>query len=384
MAEVIKAIVRVRRGTFAKWQEANPVLKEGQMGLVSDGQDKGKFKVGDGITAWNNLPYTIGADGKAGTLESIETVTLDAGRSANVTNRGTGNAAELVFEIPQGERGYPGQIVPDITELSYIDELNPDDLLYVYEQQTGLLKKISYENLVNCPIGSGYTQGPNDPTPPEKGLPGHWEPWNHRAEIYEMATTYPDEPLENYTPGENYAINAYVIYQVPNSSHRRIIRANKAITGAPEDLNPIDWIFPGEANYGHTITRAFRRNVQSSLTADDLTIGATVSGGEHNNKRILGVITRAGTFPSWAGGYRPTFESGGVARDAIRNFPATSAGTYYYTPDGPFAVEVYSGLNLGSSGWYLGSLSFDPSRVVPTGSQNTPETLPEIYWRRVS
>lgn len=44
-----------RHDTIANWQSVNPVLAEGEMGIEIDGA-KG-YKIGDGKTAWNSLPY---------------------------------------------------------------------------------------------------------------------------------------------------------------------------------------------------------------------------------------------------------------------------------------------------------------------------------------
>lgn len=44
-----------RHDTIARWQEVNPVLAEGEIGIETDGA-KG-YKIGDGKTAWNSLPY---------------------------------------------------------------------------------------------------------------------------------------------------------------------------------------------------------------------------------------------------------------------------------------------------------------------------------------
>lgn len=44
-----------RNDTAARWQSINPVLAQGELGIVSDGA-KG-YKIGDGVTAWNSLEY---------------------------------------------------------------------------------------------------------------------------------------------------------------------------------------------------------------------------------------------------------------------------------------------------------------------------------------
>jgi hypothetical protein len=60
MATKIPAIIRVRRGTADEWNNANPVLQEGEIGYITSGDNAGKLKVGDGVNTWNNLPLTIG------------------------------------------------------------------------------------------------------------------------------------------------------------------------------------------------------------------------------------------------------------------------------------------------------------------------------------
>lgn len=46
--------IRLRRGTAAAWTAANPVLASGEPGVETD---TGRQKVGDGVTAWNDLDY---------------------------------------------------------------------------------------------------------------------------------------------------------------------------------------------------------------------------------------------------------------------------------------------------------------------------------------
>ena len=46
--------IQLRRDTAANWQAENPVLAQGEAGLETD---TAKLKFGDGVTAWNSLPY---------------------------------------------------------------------------------------------------------------------------------------------------------------------------------------------------------------------------------------------------------------------------------------------------------------------------------------
>ena len=51
--------------TKAEWEAASPVLLKGEKGFVSD--DPNLFKIGDGVTAWNNLPWR----GYTGTIAQV-------------------------------------------------------------------------------------------------------------------------------------------------------------------------------------------------------------------------------------------------------------------------------------------------------------------------
>jgi len=48
--------IQIRRDTAANWTSANPTLAEGELGLETDTR---KLKIGDGITAWNDLEYYV-------------------------------------------------------------------------------------------------------------------------------------------------------------------------------------------------------------------------------------------------------------------------------------------------------------------------------------
>jgi hypothetical protein len=54
--------IKLRRGTQAQWTATNPVLAEGEFGAETDTR---KFKIGNGVTAWNSLQYWGGSGGGA-------------------------------------------------------------------------------------------------------------------------------------------------------------------------------------------------------------------------------------------------------------------------------------------------------------------------------
>lgn len=52
------AIIQLKRGTSEALARVNPVLAAGEPSFVID---ENRMKIGDGVTAWNDLPY-IGED----------------------------------------------------------------------------------------------------------------------------------------------------------------------------------------------------------------------------------------------------------------------------------------------------------------------------------
>lgn len=51
--------IQLRRGTYAEWLSANPIIASGEMVLETD---TGKFKIGNGVDRWAVLAYTGFAD----------------------------------------------------------------------------------------------------------------------------------------------------------------------------------------------------------------------------------------------------------------------------------------------------------------------------------
>jgi hypothetical protein len=101
------AIVRIqlRRDTAANWTAANPTLAAGELGLETDTD---QFKIGNGTTAWNSLPYggiqgpqgetgltgdtgatgSQGPQGEPGTFSSTQTVETGSTRALTSADAG--------------------------------------------------------------------------------------------------------------------------------------------------------------------------------------------------------------------------------------------------------------------------------------------------------
>lgn len=63
--------IQLRRGNASEWTSANPILAIGEFALELDTH---KYKIGNGVDAWNDLPYS-----------SID-VELSGGTNINITN----------------------------------------------------------------------------------------------------------------------------------------------------------------------------------------------------------------------------------------------------------------------------------------------------------
>jgi len=46
--------IKLRRDTLANWEAVNPILDEGEPGVITDSN---ALVIGDGVTAFNDLPY---------------------------------------------------------------------------------------------------------------------------------------------------------------------------------------------------------------------------------------------------------------------------------------------------------------------------------------
>jgi len=62
--------IQVRRDLAANFTAANPILAQGEIGFETDAN---QFKIGDGVTAWNALAYTLAAGGETNTGSNVGT-----------------------------------------------------------------------------------------------------------------------------------------------------------------------------------------------------------------------------------------------------------------------------------------------------------------------
>lgn len=115
--------VQLRRGFAVEWEEGNPVLAPGEIGVE---QDTGKFKLGNGIDTWSELSYAQATaydlavsngfegteqdwlDSIAANLSIASVQTVEYSEPAQVILGGTHPNRTLTFLIPKGQPGPTG------------------------------------------------------------------------------------------------------------------------------------------------------------------------------------------------------------------------------------------------------------------------------------
>lgn len=104
--------IQPRRDTAARWAAANPVLLEGEWGIVTDSPSQ--YKIGDGVTPWNSLPLrgydgnllqTTGNETKSVMSQDATTKALAAQKNYTDTK-----AKEVADNLSASEQRIEGEI----------------------------------------------------------------------------------------------------------------------------------------------------------------------------------------------------------------------------------------------------------------------------------
>lgn len=128
MVATVEYRFRVRRRTAASWVTINEVLLESEIGRESD---TGRWKYGDGVTAWNSLPYAVdltgallasqldidatmaaNSDGKVPSQKAVKTaLALRISTSALDTDTSLSANSDLKVATQKATKAYVDQIV---------------------------------------------------------------------------------------------------------------------------------------------------------------------------------------------------------------------------------------------------------------------------------
>ena len=86
----VQTQIQIRRGTAAQWTSANPILASGEFGYETD---TGKFKIGDGTTAWNSIAVLNGVTASSTDTFTNKTINGSNNTLSNIANASLTNSA---------------------------------------------------------------------------------------------------------------------------------------------------------------------------------------------------------------------------------------------------------------------------------------------------
>lgn len=88
-------IIQIRRDTTTNWFSKNPILAQGEFGI---NLTTGKFKIGDGVTAWNSLAYSTGALPSGGTTGQVLAKSSNNDYEVQWTTNASGDMLKSVYD----------------------------------------------------------------------------------------------------------------------------------------------------------------------------------------------------------------------------------------------------------------------------------------------
>ena len=131
--------IRPRRGTVSQWTQINPVLLLGEFaieypdsGMSPDA--KVRFKVGDGQTTWNNLPYCLDSNVATsiigGDVTSDSLISIKSGSTSDWEDLDPVLAeGEIVYDATKGEIKV-GDGIHRFSDLRYVGQTWESNKIY--------------------------------------------------------------------------------------------------------------------------------------------------------------------------------------------------------------------------------------------------------------
>lgn len=129
--KIVKAQMMQRRDIALQWSIKNPVLLDGELGIVTD--QPGSYKVGDGVTAWNDLPLR-GFDGNiVHTPGESATAVMSQKGVTEVTDLLGKRIAESAAELAQLSQEFEEIKNADFTLNPHIEMVEPTETALAIE-----------------------------------------------------------------------------------------------------------------------------------------------------------------------------------------------------------------------------------------------------------
>ena len=128
--------IQLRRGLSSVWSSVNPILSSGEFGYETDSK---KLKIGDGISLYNDLDYTLNP-------ELIESLVLQAESARDeselsaINALASENAAELAKDEIISKIDFTGAITGDLLEQNAVGVYVPKSLQALNKSLTPYLE----------------------------------------------------------------------------------------------------------------------------------------------------------------------------------------------------------------------------------------------------
>lgn len=129
-----------REDILENWVSENPVLERGEPAVIRDGGDGEWLKIGDGVTAFNDLPYKKGEKGDKGDAFTYEDFTSEqlAGLKGEKGKDGKDAVTDLTYN-PKSENAQSGIAVAEALTKALQGVVSGDQLNQVVGQATELV-----------------------------------------------------------------------------------------------------------------------------------------------------------------------------------------------------------------------------------------------------
>lgn len=123
MATRIKTRILHKIDFVENWEKNNPILRYGEIGFAADGQYKNWFKLGDGVTPWNELSFAYSEF--LATLVNVDNVTLEMDENKIIRIKETGVTAGVYEPKYEGDNlSIPAITVNSTGQITSIENRN--------------------------------------------------------------------------------------------------------------------------------------------------------------------------------------------------------------------------------------------------------------------
>ncbi len=209
--------IEQRYDESAIWAALNPVLHAGEAGHESN---TGRWKVGDGLTEWNSLPYKLGVDTVAGQTGEVELGVADvAGAAPTASPEFTGSPKAPTPNTPDNDTSVATTafVKNVLAEFSVLDDLPTAPTPDTDDDDTSVATTafVKAALLAAHPVGDIKMTTVN--TNPGTYLGGVWAPWGSGRVPVGVNASDPDFDGAEEMGGEK--THTLTIAEMPSQSY---------------------------------------------------------------------------------------------------------------------------------------------------------------------